>query len=212
MSSESSTTQQTDKSGMPTIPWLRPIIAIFSCVTGLMYGLASFIFYILFVNMRAADSLTETGISNQVSYLVNRGIDPQEAKEEIANIIEVNRFSYEQLGDFFPLILALIVGVSLILFWSGIGFFTKKKWAISMGRLACISLVLSVIGMLVYYQPAIAAIAEKRHAIDPIENYKELGWMIIIRYMFLCSMCPVVLIISFGLLVKQNARESGLIK
>ena len=162
--------------------------------------------------MRAADSITETGISNQITYMTNAGMDVQEAKAFIANMIEVNRFSYEQLGDFFPLILAFIVGVSLVLFWSGIGFFMKKKWAVSMGRLACVSLVIAIIGMLVYHQPSIAAIAEKRHALDPIENYKEMGWMVIIRYMFLCSMCPVVLIISFGVLVKQTARENKLIK
>ena len=162
--------------------------------------------------MRAADKLTQKGVGEQVAYLTERGMEAEKAKVEIANMIEINRFSYEQLGDFFPLVLALIVGLSLILFWSGIGFFMKKKWAVSMGRLACISLVITIVGMLTYYQPVIAAIAEKRHALDPIEDYKELGWMLIIRYMFLCSMCPVVLIISFGILVKQTLRESALIK
>lgn len=186
------------------MPWLRPLLGVFSCVTGIMYAFAAAVFYLIFIIMRGTN--TENDENREVlerGLIESTGISEEAAAQQITNSLELNTFSYQVIGDFLPLVLALVAGIALLIFGSGVGLFLKKNWAIPLGRLGSVSLIVVIVGLLIFYQPAIAAIAEKRNMLDPVEGFQPFGWMAAIRYIFLSSMCPVALILAFSFLIKQ---------
>lgn len=186
--------------------WLRPVIGLFSIITGLMYGGAAFIGFLVHIQMKAAKSTTAENFKGHADFLVNQGLSQQEAEKQIANLLEFNIFCFDKLGVYFPLILAVISCVSLVLMWSGVGFFRKKNWSVSMGRLASVALIVVVALGFLGYHSTIAEIAEKRNEIEAVEEFRGHSWMVTIRYIFICSMCPIALIIAYRALINQQVK------
>jgi len=85
----------------------------------------------------------------------------------------------------------------------GFGLFLKKNWAIPMGRLSAIIMIIAMVVVIAINKEAAANIHAFSNEIEAVEDYRPYTWMSAIRYIVLCSMCPMALWIGYGTLIKQ---------
>jgi len=187
------------------LPWLRPCTGLFSVFTGLMYLLAALGFAMLAISASHQAKLSEEKLDEYIEQIVK---EEGKTTEQAAEFLQVRIDIGEQLGGMFPLQMAFICCLCLLIIASGVGLFLKKSRAVSLGRMSCIFLILTIVAVIVLNKESAAFIWERLNVIEPDENYKPFGWMSAARYMFLFSMCPVALLIAYGAIVKHYAAKN----
>jgi hypothetical protein len=190
---------------MKLMPWLRPLTGLFSIVSGLMYVVAAAIIYIFTKFWGMANQFTkelETGL------MESGAATSENAAAKAQMLVDAYLFAAERIGSLFPFILAFLACFSMLVVASGVGLLMKKNWSINVGRLACLGTIALIFVLIVFHKGAYTDIADRFDRVDLIEEFQPFGWMAAIRYIFLCSMCPIVLIIGQGAIVKQS-RKSG---
>lgn len=196
--SKESAVKKREESVQPSsMPWLRPAIGLFSILTALMYVCAAAIFFLSRIGL-------SEGIQGIIQTQVDAGVPVEEARAEIE---KVESIVTEHFGMLFLALIAAVAAASLMLGVSGIGLLLKKSWSISMGRLACLTMIAVLVFLVVLHKPGFEALV----ALQPGKEGQELGhftWMSAVRYIFLCCMCPISLLIAYGALVKQYTRPA----
>ena len=100
----------TPKSAIPA--WLRLATAAFSAIAGLMYLLAALAFFIaLYAIGKSTYSMNDEQRAEQIARMVEAGATEEKATAVLAAQI----YTVEQLGSFFPIQMAFIGCLSLLL-------------------------------------------------------------------------------------------------
>ena len=191
----------TPKSTIPS--WLRLATAAFSAIAGLMYLLAALVFFAIYTIGKTSSSMSDEQLAQRIANMV----EADTTEEKATAVLKAQIYAVEQLGTLFPVQMAFIGCLSLLLIISGIGLLWKTGWSIPLGRLSCILMLVTTAVVFILNKEAASNILEKSNEMVPSEDYQPLSWLTILRYVFLCSMCPIALIISYGMLVKQYATN-----
>ena len=188
--------------GPKPILWVRPLVGLFSIITALMYlcaAAALFVFHLMIKHNATLSTEDKVAMAQRAS---ESGESLEEASARVEQASDLGQTLVTHFGLVFVVLVAMIAGAALMIGFSGIGLLGKKIWAISVGRVGCITLILAVVLLLLFHKEGMSAMAQLQQEQEQ-EAVAAFTWMSAVRYMFLCSMCPISLIIAYGVVVKQ---------
>lgn len=184
-------------------PWLRPMVGLFSMLTGLLYLLAAVVGFGYRMMIEYFVHLTSDNRAAEVGARVKQGMTEVDANKAVDDAVLSYTLVSEHFGSFYVLVIALVGGVSLMLVLAGLGMILKKNWSVPMGRLACLLLMVGIVVFFVFTKQGVTEAVAYVQTLKPEGESAPFGWMAAIRYMFLFCMCPIALLVSYGAVVRQ---------